>query len=92
MIIWQEKAKFVDFKKMTLRSSKNPMSDAKQKLFSRFNEGWFLSRSLRSMYFLSTLRIQEMFIRVQGNFWYNLGDHTTLTDDYIAGERDFCRF
>ena len=72
MIIWQEKAIFVDFKKMTLWSNKNPISDAKQKIFSRFNEGWFLSRSLRFMYFLSTLHIQEMFIRIQGNFRYNL--------------------
>ena len=91
MIIWQEKAIFVDFKKMTLRNSKNSMSDAKEKLFSSLDEGWFLARSSRSMCLLCTLCIQKMFIRVQENFQYKLEDHTTCTNGYMAGESDFCR-
>ena len=63
-----------------------------KKLFSSLDEGWFLARSLRSMYFPSTLCIQKMFIRVQGNFWYNLEGHTTRRNDFKAGKSDFCRF
>ena len=68
------------------------MSDAKKKLFSSLDEGWFLARSLRSMYFPSTLCIQKMFNRVQWNFWYDVEDHTIRRNDYMAGESDFCRF
>ena len=33
-----------------------------------------------------------MFIRVCGNFWYKLEQHSTLRNNYTAGESDFCRF
>ena len=33
-----------------------------------------------------------MFLRVQGNVWYNLEHHSTLRNDSTAAESSFCRF
>ena len=33
-----------------------------------------------------------MFVRVQGNVWYNLEGHTTRRNDFKAGESDFSQF
>ena len=51
-----------------------------------------MGRRMRSMDFIDTLYIQKMFIRVQGNVWYNLEGHTTRRNDFKAGKSDFCRF
>ena len=52
----------------------------------------FLALSVRSTYFLDTLYIQKIILRVSENFWYKLEQRTTHTDGYFAAESHFYQF
>ena len=76
---------------LTLMSSEANMK-LQKKLFSNLDKALFLAPTIYFMNFMRTLHTCNMFIRLQGIFWYNLDHHTMCGKDCMAGESDFCRF
>ena len=89
MILLQEKAIFVNFKKIILRTSQNLIFTFNKKFFLNLHEASFLPRRIYDLHFVGTLCIVKCLLESQVCL---LEYHTTPQSDFKAGESNFCRF
>ena len=81
---WQEKAIFVDFKKMMLRNSQNPILAFEKNFFQTSTRLRFCVVDCVLRIFQASYTYERcLFNRVQANFWYILEHHTTRTTEYF---------